>query len=120
MKLITLVLGMSVIAVAVMAAAQAPAQHRFEAASIKPNNSGPLRPNAQGQLTSPFQLRPGALFTATNVTLLEVLTFFAPKNQIEGGPQWIDSDRFDINARADRSAGEVKPFTAGDKKNGNK
>jgi hypothetical protein len=36
---------------------------------------------------------------ATNVTLLEVLTFFAPKNQMECGPQWIDSDRFDISAQ---------------------
>src|SRR5215831_5886207 len=85
----------------------------FEVATIKPNNSGPVRPNAQGQLTTPFKLTPGGLFTATNVTLLEVLTFFAAKNQIEGGPQWIDSDRFDINAKADLSAGEIKPFTNG-------
>lgn len=86
---------------------------RFEVASIKRDNSGPLRPNSQGQLISPFQLRPGGLFTATNVTLLGVITFFAPENQIEGGPEWIDSDRFDINARADLSAGEVKPYTEG-------
>jgi uncharacterized protein (TIGR03435 family) len=89
------------------------ALRRFEVSSIKPNNSGPLRPNAQGQMTSPFQLRPGGLFIGTNVTLLEVLTFFAPKNQMEGGPEWIDSDRFDINAKADLSAGEIKAFTDG-------
>lgn len=82
-------------------------------ASIKPTNSGPVRPNAQGQLITPFKLAPGGLFTATNVTLLEVLTFFAPKNQMEGGPQWLDSDRFDIIAKADLSAGEIKPFTDG-------
>src|SRR5262245_20475158 len=93
---------------------QSPPGWRFEVASIKPNMSGPPTVGPNGLLTTPFRLAPGGLFTATNVTLVEVLSFFDIKsNQVQGGPAWINSERFDIIARADSVAGEVKAWTDG-------
>jgi uncharacterized protein (TIGR03435 family) len=98
MKLITLVLGMVVIAVAVMAVAQSTGQKRaFEVVSIKPNHSDN---RFSGENT-----RHGRL-TVTNDTLKELirLAFDVKDFQIEGGPRWLDSDRYDIVATT--SSGE--------------
>jgi uncharacterized protein (TIGR03435 family) len=75
----------------------------FEAASVKTNRSG--RP--QGRL----QVGPGGRFTSTNLSL-ELLIRFAhersPRSrglepfEVLGGPAWIRSDRFDVNATAGR------------------
>ena len=98
----------------VQAQPQAPPAWRFEVASIKPNKSGPPTVGPNGLLTTPFRLAPGGLFTGTNVTLVEVLSFLDIKaNQVQGGPAWIYSERFDIIARADPAAGEVKGWTDG-------
>jgi len=77
----------------------------FEAASIKPNNSTSLV-RRDGV--------PGDRFVATNQTLwrLIAVAYGAPgllpqplaDYQISGGPKWIDSDRFDLEAKA---AGDV-------------
>src|SRR5207249_5795119 len=52
-------------------------------------------------------------FRATNMTLRELMLFAyapwagfrdglaSPDNQIRGGPDWMDTDRFDVAARAD-------------------
>ena len=77
---------------------------RFEVASIKPNVSGPRA----------FQMpefSQGGRFTFTNVTLVDMIvqSFPTRRIQMEGGPGWIDSDRFDVAAKADVSAGDVKP-----------
>jgi uncharacterized protein (TIGR03435 family) len=74
----------------------------FEAASIKVNRSG--SPQGFNRIT------PGR-FTATNLSL-EVLIRFAyersPRSrglepfEVTGGPGWIRSDRFDVNATAGR------------------
>jgi uncharacterized protein (TIGR03435 family) len=112
---IKVVLVVAVIATTVMpAASQAPTHKRsFEVVSIKRNNSGPPGLGPQGLATTPFRLQPGGLFIGTNVTLLAVLSFLAPVNQLEGGPGWINTDRFDIMARADSNGGEVKSWTGG-------
>ena len=89
--------------------AQAPAEpkprRQFEVASVKPNDSG--RPTIQ---TNPLSWA-GGRFTATNVTLVDVLVRVYPTRRIQmrGGPDWIDTDRFDIIAKADDAEGEVKP-----------
>ena len=74
----------------------------FEAASVKLNKSG--SPQGSDKVT------PGR-FTATNLSL-EFLIRFAfersPRSrglepfELEGGPAWIRSDRFDVNATAGR------------------
>jgi uncharacterized protein (TIGR03435 family) len=85
--------------------AQSPADARpaFEVASIKPNTSGD-RPG-------PTWFRPGGEFTATNTTLrdlIETAYQIAPrKGFVTGGPSWLDSDRFDVAAKA--AAGAIGP-----------
>ena len=70
----------------------------FEVASIRPNTSG----NAQGQgLAGP---QPGGRFVAIGATLRGLVSGAYDGMQIVAGPTWIDTSRFDINARA---SGEV-------------
>jgi len=78
----------------------------FEVASIKPNRSAPQR----GVQTNPFEFTPGGRFTATNVTLVDIIVmgYQTRRIQMQGGPDWIDSERFDIVAKADVADGEVK------------
>ena len=92
--------GLLVAAAGLMAAAglaaQAPQEPAggpaFEVASIKPNNSGDGRVMMQNQ--------PGR-FIATNVTLRVLIrqAYQLQDFQISGGPGWLNSDRFDINAK---------------------
>jgi len=69
-------------------------QPAFEVASIKPNNSS-APPNTL--------FRPGGGYEAANATLKAILSnaFDIPQRQIVGGPNWIDSDRYDVNAKAE-------------------
>jgi uncharacterized protein (TIGR03435 family) len=82
----------------------AAANPTFEAASVKPNKSGP------GPIGIGFA--PGGRFRATNVTLRMLIgaAYGAPQIlpdfQILGGPKWLESERFDIVAKAD---GDPKP-----------
>ena len=71
----------------------------FEVASVKENRSGDIR--------SPIRTEPGGRFTATNVLLKFLIAeaFMGPQpvhlaSRIVGGPDWINSMRFDINAKA--------------------
>jgi uncharacterized protein (TIGR03435 family) len=65
----------------------------FDVASVKPNRSE----------STMFRLGyPPGRFTATNVTLLALIaSAYGPltANQIVGGPSWITTDRFDVEAR---------------------
>ena len=92
-------LGMLVAAGIVTAAGPAaqspqapPAAPAFEVASIKPNNSGDDRVMMQNQ--------PGR-FVATNITLRLLIrnAYQVQDFQITGGPNWLGSDHFDINAK---------------------
>ena len=71
----------------------------FEVASVKENRSGDIR--------SPMRTEPGGRFTATNALLKFLIAeaFMGPEpvhlsSRILGGPDWINSTRFDINAKA--------------------
>ena len=88
------------------APAQTDARLEFEVASIKPNDSG--RPRVYA---SPFTYSPSGRFTATNVTLVDIIVSGVYKTrriQMRGGPDWIDSERFDIIAKAETSGSEIK------------
>ena len=80
----------------------------FEVASVKENISGPGRTQAITQ--------PGGRFVATNAPLkLLIADAFlgaqplAP-SRVLGGPEWIDSARYDINAKA---SAEFQPTPGG-------
>ena len=71
----------------------------FAAASIKPNKSG------EGATALGF--RRGGRFSAINETLFRLISeayagsFQLARFQVVGGPGWIDSDRFDVDAIAE-------------------
>jgi len=74
-------------------------QPQFEVASIKPSSASPD--------SSGFSTGHGRL-VGTNVTLKRSIigAYSVGPNQVVGGPDWIDSDRFDINAKAGDDAGD--------------
>jgi uncharacterized protein (TIGR03435 family) len=70
----------------------------FEVASIKANTSG-----AGGGIVRPM---PGnQVYMAQNMPLLAIMTvaYTVTNRQISGGPDWIGTERWDLNAKADRS-----------------
>jgi uncharacterized protein (TIGR03435 family) len=77
--------------------AASPSSLKFEVASLKPSHtderSGGIRPAPGGER-----------YVASNVTLkLMIAVAYRVKNdQIAGGPAWIENDRFDMNAKAER------------------
>jgi uncharacterized protein (TIGR03435 family) len=93
-----LVLCVSTIAVAVAAAEQATAQKPvFEVASIKLNSSGEGNASVADQ--------PGGRFVASRITLRRVIQFaYRDNQQFLGGPDWLDNDRWDIEAKAPEGA----------------
>jgi uncharacterized protein (TIGR03435 family) len=90
---ITLIAAMAKIATPI-ARSQA-ANPRFDVVSIKPNTSGDTR------VTN--RVQPGGRYTATNITLRQLIrdAYRVQEFQIVGGPGWINSDRFDIVAKAE-------------------
>jgi uncharacterized protein (TIGR03435 family) len=67
----------------------------FDVASVQLNQTGG---DSRRAGTSP-----GGRFTATNVTLKLLISraYGVAEAQVEGGPGWIDSETFDISAKAD-------------------
>lgn len=82
---------------------QAPAQTKpsFEVATVKPNASGENRIAIMGQ--------PGGRFLATNIplTMLMGSAYRVRDFQIIGGPNWIRTDRWNIEAKAEE--GSIPP-----------
>jgi uncharacterized protein (TIGR03435 family) len=71
----------------------------FQAASVKPNTTNP--PNHM------FRPLPGGRITARNATLqMLILTAYGVQPyQLSGGPVWMETDGFDIEASPDHEAG---------------
>jgi uncharacterized protein (TIGR03435 family) len=90
MRAILAVLGLMVLAASLIA--QAPAIPRFESASVRRNKSENPSANTRTQDGS---------FDTTNapVQLLILEAFQIQPSQLEGGPVWLNSDRFDIQAK---------------------
>ena len=65
----------------------------FEVASVRPNNSG--------EANASIRIQPGGRLTATNQTLRNLIrnAFNVQPFQMIGGPDWMDSDRYDIVAK---------------------
>jgi Protein of unknown function (DUF3738). len=80
------------------------AKATFDVASVKPNKSGDPR--------SGVGMSPNGRFTATNVTLKQLVTnaYNLRSFQVIGGPNWFDTDRFDIVASVGH---EITPTAAG-------
>jgi uncharacterized protein (TIGR03435 family) len=72
----------------------------FEVVSIKPA-SGDRRAMSMGPA-------PGGRFVATNTTARDVIAwaYQQPRDVVTGGPSWVDSERFDIEAKADTAVAE--------------
>jgi uncharacterized protein (TIGR03435 family) len=79
---------------AVTAQSEAPATPKFEVASVKLHTSDDRRVMMVAQ--------PGGRFVAANVPLKLVIrtAYQLQDDQIVGGPAWLGTDRFDIEARA--------------------
>lgn len=79
----------------------------FEVASIKPNHSG----SGFATFGVPGMLAPKDRFIATNVTIKGLILWALapgttrplPEDQVVGGPSWINSDRYDIDAKLEDS-----------------
>jgi uncharacterized protein (TIGR03435 family) len=82
-----------------------PQQHGFDVASVKPNVLG----NAAGP---PRVAADGRRFSASNATLRSFITFaYRPDDgrtlqfaDVIGAPEWMDRDRFDIEAKTDEAS----------------
>jgi uncharacterized protein (TIGR03435 family) len=76
---------------------------RFEAASVKPTAPKPGDP-----VRVMHRFLPGGSFEAFNVTLASVirLAYGLQDFQMLGGPEWINTDRFDMQARGPQGAME--------------
>jgi uncharacterized protein (TIGR03435 family) len=70
----------------------------FEAASIKPSKPG------SGNHLARFL--PGGKYTAENVSArgLIMMAFHLQDYQLSGGPSWLDTDTYDVNARPEKPA----------------
>jgi uncharacterized protein (TIGR03435 family) len=70
----------------------------FEVASIKVNNSG--------SENFGFSAKPGGVVIATNVTIRQIVryAYSMQHSKVEGGPDWLDTVRYDITAKAAEAA----------------
>jgi uncharacterized protein (TIGR03435 family) len=106
MKARTLLVPLVVLTAATTVRAQSPEPDGpvFEAATVRPNTSGETRRQ--------IEVLPGGRFNAINMTLWQILSIaypidgkFRDEINLTGGPGWINSDRFDIIAKAEGSPG---------------
>ena len=95
-----LILSVVIIAARALWAVQASPQQRpsFEVTSVKPNVTGDHRVLIMTQ--------PGGRFVTTGVSLKTLIGFaYGVRDfQILGGPDWLDDDRWDIEARAEEGS----------------
>lgn len=84
---------------AIRAQSQPAAKPAFEVASIKPNTSADHRVM--------FQITPGGRLACTNATakILITMAYNLKPHQLEGGPAWLDSDKYDITAKGNGATG---------------
>jgi uncharacterized protein (TIGR03435 family) len=80
------------------------APKEFEVASIKPSNaSGPMSRGVR------VQMAPGGRLNESNITVKFLIqqAYNVKDFQISGGPAWINSERYDLVAKADGDVGRM-------------
>jgi uncharacterized protein (TIGR03435 family) len=78
----------------------------FDVASVKPNKSSDLQRYANLPLGGDAYVPTGGLFSAKNIPLLLYMAFaynLTAQSKLFGLPDWVNNDRFDIEARAANS-----------------
>ncbi len=75
-----------------------PARLTFDVASIRLTD-----PSVQGGGIKPLDGGHGYTSKGVSMKLVMALMYKVPMRQIEGGPSWFESDRYDIEARVDGS-----------------
>ena len=80
----------------------------FEVASVKPTSAGPPTVGVFGG--AGLRFTPGGAFEANNATLGSIirLAYGLRDFQTVGAPEWVDTDRFDIQARGPQGAAETE------------
>ena len=87
--------------------AQAPAppgdKPKFEVASVRPNTSN------DGKVM--LGVQPGGRFTAVNVPAWDLIrqAYSLQRSQIVGGPDWLETARFDVTAKAEGDIPRMGP-----------
>jgi uncharacterized protein (TIGR03435 family) len=83
----------------VRAQSQPAAKPEFDVASIKPNTSGDRQVR--------FQITPGGRLACNNATakMLIAMAYDLKPHQLEGGPNWLDTDRYDVTAKGEGGTG---------------
>src|SRR6185369_12081254 len=89
------VVAIALVVLAASSGAQAPKDPAFDVAAIKPA--------ADTQAFSFSMVQPGGRYIGQNMSLRLLIktAYGVHDSQIAGGPSWIDSDRWDINAKAE-------------------
>src|SRR5688572_212855 len=96
--------GAMVLAVPILA--QSVPLPSFEVSSVKPTSAGPVTVGVWGG--AGLRFTPGGAFEAYNVTLGSIIRFAYGLRDFQtvGAPEWVDTDRFDIQARGPQGAVE--------------
>src|ERR1043166_3209326 len=65
-----------------------------------------VKPNVTGETNGAFLRQPGGRFVAANATLKGLIAYAyrIRSDQIVGGPSWIDSDHWNVEARAEEGS----------------
>src|SRR5437879_4918614 len=78
-----------------------PPPPQFEVASIKPSSPNAAR-NGSGSNSGKGRL----VFTNSSLKRCIMGAYGVGQNEIVGGPDWLDQDLFDIQAKAEEKAGD--------------
>ncbi len=83
------------------AQSKAPSPLQFDVASIKPASPSAPAPGRLTRLEAIIETRPG-LLTARSATLKELIegAYSLERYQVAGGPEWIESARFEVQGKA--------------------
>ncbi len=84
------------------------AQSPSVAGSVAPFAVAAIKPNRTGDRNSGFRRFVGGALDARNISLKMLIAFAydLPGNRILQGPAWLETDRYDILAKPDQSAGQ--------------
>jgi uncharacterized protein (TIGR03435 family) len=99
-------IGITIFAPGGLSAQSATAPPAFEVASVKPVG-------AESGRGRDFRVYPGGRLSITNLPLKLILqeAYSVKQYQLSGGPAWIETDRFDIEAKAEGEPSRAQMMT---------